>query len=467
MRKYLFLLFCCVGTGAVAQTVKEKLQAAVQQLETDAQMRHAIIGFSVVDGKTGDSVFDHNAQTGLAPASTQKILTSCAAFDLLGKNFRYSTSIIYKHLRSSPSRSYFVIQPSCDPSFGSTRFDSTRPSTILKRIMSAIKQQKITPISAQYIISDSAYGSNSVPGGWLWEDIGNYYGAPAQSLNWMENQYDLVLKTGRRAGDKVTLVTTKPAGLADDLQVNVKTGERGSGDNSIVYPNYGTAPPSMEGELPAGEEAYTVGASMADPRDIFIQQLNNTIKAEGINMFYGFDNHPPMLTLPDSIFDFIPIYKHVSPPLDSLNYWFLKKSINLYGEAFIKTMAFQKNGFGATIKGVDLLKDFWADNGIEKSAINICDGSGLSPQNRVTPDALVKALQYAKTRPWFASFYYSLPEYNGMKMKSGSIGGARAYAGYHTAKDGKQYIFSIIINNYDGEAAAVVKKMYALLDNLK
>ena len=467
MKKYLFLLFCCIGTCALGQTVKEKLAAAVQELEADAQMRHAIIGFSVVDAKTGDSVFDHNAQVGLAPASTQKILTSCAAFDLLGKGFRYTTSITYKNLRASPSRSYFVIQPSCDPSFGSARFDSTKPASILKKIIGAIKQQKITPISAQYVITDSAWGRNAIPGGWLWEDIGNYYGAPAQRLNWMENQYDLVLKTGRRTGEKVTLVTTRPAGLADDLLVNVKTAEKGSGDNSIVYPGYGGVPPSMEGALPAGEDAYTVGASVPDPGDIFIQQMNNTIKAEGISMFYGFDNHPPMLSLPDSIFDFIPIYKHVSPPLDSLNYWFLKKSINLYGEAFIKTMAFQKNGMGSTAKGVELLKDFWADNGIEKSAINICDGSGLSPQNRVTADALVKALQYAKTRPWFASFYYALPEYNGMKMKSGSIGGARAYAGYHTAKDGKQYVFSIIINNYDGDAPAVVKKMYALLDNLK
>ncbi len=467
MKKYLFLLFCCVGTGALGQTVKEKLQAAVQQLEADAQMRHAIIGFSVVDAKTGDSVFDHNAQLGLAPASTQKILTSCAAFDMLGKGFRYTTSIMYKNLKASPSRSYFVIQPSCDPSFGSARFDSTKPAAILKKIICAIKQQRITPISAQYVIPDSAWGHNAIPGGWLWEDIGNYYGTPAQPLNWMENQYDLVLKTGRRTGDKVTLVTTKPAGLASDLQVNVTTAEKGSGDNSIVYPNYGAAPPSMEGELPAGEDAYIVGASLADPRDVFIQQMNNTIKGEGINMFYGFDNHPPMLSLPDSIFDLIPIYKHVSPPLDSLNYWFLKKSINLYGEAFIKTMAFQKNGLGSTAKGVELLKDFWADNGIEKSAINIFDGSGLSPQNRVTPDALVKALQYAKTRPWFTSFYYALPEYNGMKMKSGSIGGARADAGNQTAKDGKQNDFSIINNNYHGEAAAVVKKMYVLLDILK
>jgi D-alanyl-D-alanine carboxypeptidase/D-alanyl-D-alanine-endopeptidase (penicillin-binding protein 4) len=54
-----------------------------------------------------------------------------------------------------------------------------------------------------------------------------------------------------------------------------------------------------------------------------------------------------------------------------------------------------------------------------------------------------------------------------MKMKSGSIGGARAFAGYQQAKDGNEYCFAIIINNYDGSSLAAVRKMYRLLDELK
>jgi len=156
-----------------------------------------------------------------------------------------------------------------------------------------------------------------------------------------------------------------------------------------------------------------------------------------------------------------------SPTLDSINYWFLRRSINLYGEALVKTIAHEKTGFASTEKGVDLVKDFWSKQGIDKAAINIIDGSGLSPQNRVTTNALVKVLQYAKTRPWYNSFYLSLPTYNGMKMKSGSIGGARSFAGYHIGKDGKEYIFAIIVNNYDGSATAMVRKMYQVLDMLK
>jgi D-alanyl-D-alanine carboxypeptidase/D-alanyl-D-alanine-endopeptidase (penicillin-binding protein 4) len=80
--------------------------------------------------------------------------------------------------------------------------------------------------------------------------------------------------------------------------------------------------------------------------------------------------------------------------------------------------------------------------------LRIIDGSGLSPQNRVTVDALVKVLQYAKSRPWFNYYYDALPVYNQMKLKSGTIGGAKSFAGYHTAKDGTAYTVAIIINNY-------------------
>ena len=95
------------------------------------------------------------------------------------------------------------------------------------------------------------------------------------------------------------------------------------------------------------------------------------------------------------------------------------------------------------------------------------DGSGLSPQNRITSHALVKVLQFAKSREWYRSFYQALPTFNGMKLKSGSMGGARSFAGYHTSTAGKEYIVAIIVNNYDGSSGEIVKKMYKVLDVLK
>jgi D-alanyl-D-alanine carboxypeptidase/D-alanyl-D-alanine-endopeptidase (penicillin-binding protein 4) len=161
------------------------------------------------------------------------------------------------------------------------------------------------------------------------------------------------------------------------------------------------------------------------------------------------------------------LFTHFSPRLDSIIYWFNKRSINLYGEALLKTIAFQKEGFGSTDKGVFIVKNFWKGKGIPATELNIVDGSGLSPLNRVTTHAQVSILHYAKKQPWFNGFYYSLPEYNGMKIKSGTINGVKGFCGYHTAKDGKEYIFSFLVNNYNGSASALVQKMYKVLDVLK
>ena len=90
---FLALMICCLF--GYAQSVEERLSKAVQLFEKDSQMRHAILGFVVMDAKTGSIVFERNSQIGLAPASTQKIVTSVAAFELLGKDFKYTTRLAY------------------------------------------------------------------------------------------------------------------------------------------------------------------------------------------------------------------------------------------------------------------------------------------------------------------------------------------------------------------------------------
>ena len=52
-------------------------------------------------------------------------------------------------------------------------------------------------------------------------------------------------------------------------------------------------------------------------------------------------------------------------------------------------------------------------------------------------------------------------------MKSGTIGGTLGYTGYHTAKDGKKYTFSLLVYNYDGSASQMRQRMFTLLNSLK
>ena len=145
----------------------------------------------------------------------------------------------------------------------------------------------------------------------------------------------------------------------------------------------------------------------------------------------------------------------------------MKRSVSLSGEALLKTIAFNKTNHGSTDTGINIIKDFWSKHGIEKTALNIFDGSGLSPANRVTPAALTAVLSFAKKQPWFASFYNALPVINGIKMKSGSIGGVASYTGFIKDRKGNEYIFAFIINNFNGSDTLIRENMWKLLDLLK
>lgn len=444
---------------ANAQSIKERLDIQVKKLIADSQMKHGILGLYVADANTGEAVYEWNGHIGLAPASTQKIVTSVAAFELLGKGYRYKTEFGYSGtIAGGELKGDVYVKGTGDPTFGSFRYGSTKADAILSRFSNEMKRTGIKSINGNFYVDASSFSFQPLPGGWIWDDIGNYYGAGSWGLNWRENQYDLLLKPGSKEGDDVTITGTIPK-LYTDLPANrLKTGKRGSGDNAyIYYPPY-SSNGFVEGTF---EGANKISGSLPDAPKQFgfeVEQLLRSlnIKAGNTGILYG-----PSKTTNT-------LFTHYSPSMDSIVYWFMRKSINLYGEALVKTIGVEKSGVGSTDTGVAVVKRFYKENGIATPAeLRIIDGSGLSPSNRLTAASLSKILVYAKKQSWFSSFEQSFPEFNGMKLKSGTIRGAKAFAGYHSSREGKEYVVAIIVNNYDGTAGAIVSKMYKVLDELK
>src|SRR5690606_37437570 len=127
-------------------------------------------------------------------------------------------------------------------------------------------------------------------------------------------------------------------------------------------------------------------------------------------------------------------------------YHFNHKSINLYGEALLKSIGQITGQKNSTSDAVDYLKKYWTQKlGISEQEINVIDGSGLSPQNFVTAEAMTKVMQYALSRPWYTSFLQSLPTINQMTMKSGTIRGTLGYTGYQTSSTNKRYTFTLLV----------------------
>jgi serine-type D-Ala-D-Ala carboxypeptidase/endopeptidase (penicillin-binding protein 4) len=458
----LFLALLQAWNLLPAQTVAEKLRQSFQRFMSDSQLKHAAVSLYVIDAKTGQPVFDVNSQLGLAPASTQKIITSVTAFELLGKDYRYKTTVglVTEH----GFMQTICIRPSGDPTFGSNRYAGTKAAAILENCYSRLVQNGYRAEGISFLIDSSGFETNNIPDGWIWQDLGNYYGAGSGVMNWRENQFDISLKSGDVAGMKTELISFNDSREFLTPFVNeVKTAAKGTGDNAYIYLPLSNGDYRIRGSIPAGETDFKISGAVYNGAEYMVSDFGKLITQKNKSKL------PPKTMyvygkIPDTVRN---VYTHYSPSLDSIIYWFNKKSINLYGEALMKTIAMEKQGYASTDSGVAIVRRFWKEKGLDPEELNMYDGSGLSPLNRVTTHAQVEILKYAKTKSWFPAFYEALPEYNGMKMKSGTISDVKGYCGYQKAKDGREYIFSFLINNYSGKTGPVVSKMFRVLDEIK
>jgi serine-type D-Ala-D-Ala carboxypeptidase/endopeptidase (penicillin-binding protein 4) len=467
MIKYVIIgiLFFFTKSG-IAQINAKQLQDAIAKFEKDAQMENAIFSLYVIDAETGTKLYGRNENIGLATASCLKLVTSATAYSLLGKDFKFETKVYYSgKLNEGVLNGDIIIQGSGDPSLGSPRWDTTTTSAVQLKIARLVKNAGIKKINGNMIIVDG-YSTNVTPSNWIWEDLGNYYGAPSRMLNWRENQYDLHFATGKKSGDSVTITQVDPEQPDVSIINEVNTAAEGSGDNSIIYlppfANYGV----VKGTLPAGEKDFIVSGAMPNPTSVFGQGVKRTLSNSGIACL-GNIKSTATNGSKWSKTNVTHIGSILSPSVEKINFWFMRRSVNLFGEAFLNKMGEKETGALETSKGVNTVKNFWKDKGIKSSALNIYDGSGLSPANRVTTKALASVLLYATKQAWYNSYYDGFPLYNDMKLKSGTIGDVKGFCGYHTAKDGTKLIICFLANNFSGSSKTLVGKMFKVLDVLK
>lgn len=449
MKTRFFLFFFSVFQSFFAQkTIQEQLDVKVNQLLASEPMYSGSLSFYVSD-ENGNKIYEYQANKGLSTASTMKIFTAAAALETLGKDYQYKTKIAFD--------GNLYVTSNGDPTLGNDRFEGYKADNFKQKVIETLKQNKISKISGDLIIDDTCFDFQKIPGGWPWNDMGNYYGAGVWGVNWRENFFEIYT-----FGKEI-----KSFSNINDIKWVNELRTEGNSDKSIIY----TAPYSdvvhINGSLPAKE--MKVSGAMPNPPKQLAIELAEELKKQNI-AFNGkiiinsekiINGEKPVVFPENKV-----ILEYKSPTLDKIVYWFLKKSVNLFGETFIKTMAKEKTDNPSFESGVKFLKNFWKDKGIDQRMINFVDGSGLSPQNYASSKAEVQALLWAKKQPWFDAYYDGFPVMaNGMKMKSGSIKDSRAFAGFHTSATGKTYVFSIIMNNY--QANDLSNALYNVLNVLK
>jgi D-alanyl-D-alanine carboxypeptidase/D-alanyl-D-alanine-endopeptidase (penicillin-binding protein 4) len=464
----LISLLLIAGQVCAQSTLREKIQTAFNLLQADSQCRYGTVTLTVLDAKTGELMFAANSDVGVQPGSTMKTVTTITAFNVLGKDFQYQTQYGYTgKITNGTLNGDIIIKGSGDPTLGSWRWETTKQIHVLYQMVTAMQHAGIKNINGRIIGDDSAFGSQTIPDRWIWQDLGTYYGAGITALCWGENQFDLVLKTGR-VNTPISIAGTIPAMPYLTFKSELINGTAGTGDNAYPFLPMGNSNLMyVRGTFAVDENKKTVSAALPDPAYDLAYRLTDTLKRIGITTS-GQPESTTTITIKGQ--QAMPITTSLgaitSPELSKIVYWTNRKSINLYAEELLKAIALKSGLTASTADGVKVLHNFWKARGIDTNAMDIDDGCGLSPSDRITSRTIATVLQSAKSTPWFPDFYESLPVYNDMHMKSGSIHNVQAYAGYQTHQ-GRDLCFSIIVNNYNGSTKGIKDKMFKVLDELK
>ncbi len=462
-------MFCLLPLSIItrAQSPVQKLEQAFTTFLADNQTKHAIASLCVLDANTGKNIFARNENIGLATASTLKTITSATAFSVLGKDFKFQTTLGYSGTISSDGtlNGSLIITGGGDPTLGSWRYESCKEAAILQQWVNAIRAAGIKKIVGGVIGDERIFGTQTTPDGWIWQDIGNYYGAGASGLTWRENQFNLHLQANH-TDNSVTIVKVVPAMPYLKIVNELSAGAEGTGDNVYAYIPPLSNVAYLRGSWGFSNSKEGISAALPDPAFDAAFRLQDTLRRIGITASVSATTSRLLTSMQQAVPKVTQkINTLFSPSLSEIIYWFNKKSVNLYGEHLVKTIAWKLGKTATTKNGASSVVNFWEERGIDRNALGIIDGSGLSPGTRVTTSAMASVLYQAQKESWFKDYYASLPDNNGMKLKSGTINDVSAFAGYYTSVSGNKYVIVINVNNYSG--SGINKKLFRVLDALK
>jgi D-alanyl-D-alanine carboxypeptidase/D-alanyl-D-alanine-endopeptidase (penicillin-binding protein 4) len=452
------------------------VQDHIRDFIRDPELAGAVISISLIDVESGRMIGGHQSQLTCIPASTQKLLTTAVAMDVLGEDHRFTTKLLMAGtIEDGTLNGDIYIVGGGDPSLGSPYLKGVPGlNKIMDRWRGAIAAAGIRKVNGRIIGDGSYFGTDGASGGWPWSDTGNYYGSGAYGLNIHENFYFLDFLQRGRVGDTPPIQRTRPEVSGLKLTNELRSGPRGSGDQAYIYgapygyDNY------VRGTIPVGTGRFTIKGAIPDPALFTAQLLCRQLEAVGILVSLPAESDR---NIGDGQLDAGRVIDtYVSPPLSELVDRTNLRSNNLYAEALLRETNKARGMAQHALSSTDVMKEWLASAGLPTAAIKLEDGSGLATRNFFSAEFMTSFLRHQRGKlRWRQSIplagrsgsmrgYLKGTAAEGrLRAKSGSLGAVRAYAGYVDRADGQQLAFAIMANNFTIESKDLRGKMHALM----
>jgi D-alanyl-D-alanine carboxypeptidase/D-alanyl-D-alanine-endopeptidase (penicillin-binding protein 4) len=452
-----------------------------------------MVGIKVVSLDTGRVLFEGNANKLLRPASNMKLFTVAAALDRLTPDYHFVTSVYAKEKpdQGGTIKGDLIVYGRGDPSIAA-RFNNGDYFKAIDDLASRIAAAGVKHVEGDLVGDETYFTGAQYGSGWEWEDLQWSYGAEVSALTVNDNALDLFIKPGPSVG-ATALVTTGPPDPLLTIVNRVTTGPSGSRRNLTVHRGLGENTLEVSGSIPLDDRGYTSGIGISHPALLFVHLLRAALAQHGVTITgksrtegavnqslltagATFTSEGSQHDDPAEFSVKVEIANMQSPPLSVVAAQTLKPSQNLYTELILRTLgkvakpAATSSSAPRTDEGlgVEVVKAFLKEAGLNPTALVLSDGSGLSRNDMVTADATVRLLTYMSKHKYANVLREALPiagvdgtlrnrfrgtvAENNVRAKTGSLSSAASLSGYVTTAAGENLVFSIMVNNYPSDA---------------
>jgi D-alanyl-D-alanine carboxypeptidase/D-alanyl-D-alanine-endopeptidase (penicillin-binding protein 4) len=450
--------------------VSDSQQSQIARFLSDSSIIHSSVSLCIIEADSGSVISQYNPETSLTQASILKLVTTASALELLGKDYTFRTKVGYSGKIRKGSKTLdgnIVIKGGGDPALGSENFPEFY-NGFLDKWVKDIQALGIRRVTGRIIADDSYYDYEPVPAGWGWDDLGNYYGAGVYGISIYDNTLQIHFKTSEKGSIPfITSILPEDSGIEFTSYLTAS----GTEDNGYIFSAPYSSKGWISGTIPENKDDFVLKGSIPDPPLFLAKTLFKKLKEAGIKVSGNPVTTRLMPELKTEIFT--QISETISPPLSAIIEVLNHKSVNLYAEHLIKELGKVFLNSGTTSAGAEVVTGFLDSAGVNTSGMFIEDGSGLSSLDAVNSSEMVKLLLFMKNNgKYFDDYFKSLPEpgkegtlknyfkdpvfESRLRAKSGSLTRVRSYAGYFTTISGKEMIFCIIVNNYNGPSRKVI-----------
>jgi len=454
IKRFCFILFflCLYFSPAISFAGQSELESIIQTY----QNKNVTIGVSVHEIKDQKELYSHNSHKPLNPASTMKVLTSVVALNHLGGAYQFKTPM------STDSFSNGTIQNLYIKGYGD-------PSLVEERLWRMVKDLKVRgvkKISGDIVIDNSYFDGFDFNG--KEDGSSRAYNASLSALAVNFNSFAVV---ARNYGNGAVQTHVDPPIPYFVLSSSIK----GSGNALTVSRNFQNGKEYVKamGGVTGEKIKY---ANVSNPVQYAGSTLQWILDQNGIE-FNGKIRAGTAVGAKKIVTD---KSKPLSLILRDLN----KFSNNFTAEMLVKTLGAKNVGVpGSTAKGVTILKDYLTNLGVSAEEYSVHNGSGLSRNNRLSPNTLNQILMSAyKNNKIRSDFMASLaiagtdgtlharlkaPYIAGnVKAKTGTLNDVSSLSGYLESKSKKMLAFTIMVNGAGAASGQFYKMQEKLLQDI-